>query len=315
MVLLTTPLDESTLQAHGDPACVQVLLQYAPELPAAAGPLGLRALGEAALAAAPTVELPTGVTVSQLTEPQLRLFEPAGRTGSTAVLWMHGGGLIAGTPLQDELRCAQLAVDHAVLVAAASYRLAPEHPYPAALDDCMAALRTVLDRPDVDRVVVAGASAGGGLALALALRAREQGISLAGLVLHYPMLDDRPGNASMERVAVTRLWHADLNRLAWRAYLGETAGTPDVDHLAAPARAGVDQLRGLPPVLIDVGTLDGFFDEDLALADRLARADVPVELVVTPGAFHASELVAPHAVTSRRILRARRSGLQRLLEP
>ncbi|MHB8451657.1 MAG: alpha/beta hydrolase fold domain-containing protein [Mycobacteriales bacterium] len=153
------------------------------------------------------------------------------------------------------------------------------------------------------QLVVSGASAGGTLAAALGLLARDRGVrGIAGFVLFYPMLDDRPGRPEMERATMTRTWNRGANRLAWQAYLGERTEVP---FYAAPSRATVSQLRGLPPVYLDVGGLDPFLGENLDFARDLSLADVPVELVFTPGAFHASELLAPQAPTSRRIAAAR----------
>ena len=116
------------------------------------------------------------------------------------------------------------------------------------------------------------------------------------------MLDDRPGRRSLERATCLKTWHRDGNRIGWEAYLGPAADSSDVPVHAAPGRATVDQLRGLPPTFIDVGTLDPFCDEDVDFAHRLGLADVAVELVVTPGAFHASEMIAPrHDVDSHRV--------------
>jgi acetyl esterase/lipase len=248
--------------------------------------------------------------------PPLRIYHPAQRRHrGAALMWIHGGGLIAGAAHYDDLACARMADDHGVPVVSVDYRLAPEWPYPCALEDCFAATTSILRDDDVavepGRLVVAGGSAGGGLAIALGLLARDRDLEAIGaLVCAYPMLDDRPGSPSMERMTARRTWHRGSNRVAWAAYLGDSA---DVPIYAAPGRAEVQDLRGLPPVHVDVGTLDGFFDEDLAFAERLARADVPVDLVVTPAASHGSEHLNPDAPTSRRILAARRAARERAL--
>ncbi len=311
-----TVLDEEALRRRGEPASVELLLEWAPVLDASLGPVALRERSAALFAALPEQVVPDGVTRTVLDGPggtQLRIFEPAERRlPGTAVLWIHGGGLIAGTPAQNDLMCAGMAVDNGCPVVATSYGLAPEAPYPQGLNDCQASLDWLLaGKLGVHRVLLAGASAGGCLALATGLAAKERGLtSVIGLFLAYPMLDDRDGRPSMEQARVSRTWHRDVNRMAWDAYL---AGLDPVPYLAAPGRAGVEDLRGLPPVYLDVGTLDAFFDEDVELANKLARADVAVELVVTPRAFHASEMLAPDAPSSRRILAARRSAMARLL--
>ena len=110
-----------------------------------------------------------------------------------------------------------------------------------------------------------------------------------------------------------QVWNRDANRHGWAAYLGPLAGSDDVPIYAAPARATVEQLRGLPPAYIDVGELDPFRDEDIAYATRLLQAGVPCELHVTPGAYHASEAHTLGAASSRRIRGYRRDAMQRAL--
>lgn len=301
------PLDTDRLLALADPTCAAVLAGV-PEMPVERGLLALRAAGVALLDQAGELPVPEGVTRTVV--DGVRRFVPDRPAhDDRAVLWIHGGGMVAGQPRQNDPHCAELALTHGVTVLAVPYRLAPENPYPAGLDDCVAALRSVL--AEFATVVVAGASAGGGLAVGTAMVARDEGLGgVRGVVAYYPMLDDRPGRASMERVVTAKTWNHALDRRAWAAYLGDRE---DVPVHAAPARASADELRGLPPVFLDVGALDGFFDEDLAFAAALARADVPVDLCVTPGAFHASEVMAPDAVSSRRILAARHAAYARLL--
>lgn len=302
-----TVLDDAGFAALADPACLSVLAAL-PALEPSLGVKELRELGRRALDALGPLPMPDGVT--RTVEPGFRVFSPdAVRHDDRAVLWIHGGGMIGGEPRMDDLLCADVALTHGVAVHATAYRLAPENPYPAGLDDCVAALRSLLST--YDTVLVAGASAGGGLAIATAMRARDEGLAgVRGVVAYYPMLDDRPGRVSMERIATRKTWHQEMDRWAWPMYL---SGGAEVPAYAAPARATDAELRGLPPVALDVGTLDGFFDEDLAFAMSLARADVPVDLTVTPGAFHASEKLAPDAPSSRRIHAARHAAYGRLL--
>jgi len=173
------------------------------------------------------------------------------------------------------------------------YRLAPEHPYPAPLEDCYAALTWLTRLPAVDsaRVAIGGASAGGGLAAALALLARDRGeVAPILQLLAYPMLDDR--SAAKPKNLNYRLWSPSSNRFGWAAYLGDA--DPQV---AVPARR--DDLSGLPPAWIGVGTHDLFLDEDLAYAERLTAAGVPCHVEVVPGAFHGFDLIAPKAQVSQ----------------
>jgi acetyl esterase/lipase len=203
------------------------------------------------------------------------------------LLWIHGGGMFLGSAHTEDAFCARLAERLGVPVVAVDYRLAPEHPHPAPLQDCYAALAWCAERSG--RVVVAGGSAGGGLAAALCLLARDEGgPPIAAAHLYYPMLDDRHGTHPDAPV-----WNRRLDELAWSAYLG---GRP-ADALAAPARA--TDLRGLPPTYLDTGELDLFRDEDTDFAARLADAGVDVRFELVPGAVHAFELIAPDAAVSR----------------
>lgn len=207
------------------------------------------------------------------------------------ILWIHGGGMFLGAARYDDALAGELAETLGVSVASVDYRLAPEHPHPEPLEDCYTALSWLA--ADYDRVIVAGASAGGGLALALALLARDRsGPAIAGVQARYPMLDDRGTTASAVELANTVVWNRRLNDLAWAAYLQGPA-----DAYAAPARA--TELAGLPPTFIDVGDLDLFRDEDVDFATRLAAAGVDVELHEYAGAVHAFESMNPDAASAR----------------
>ena len=226
----------------------------------------------------------------------VRLHRPPDRPASgPALLWMHGGGYVTGHPAQDDDLCRRYARKLGATVAAVSYRLAPEHPYPAAVDDCYAALSWLATLPgvDPDRVAIGGASAGGGLTAALALRVRDRGEPpVVAQVLVYPMLDDRTAQRTDLDHPGHRLWSQSSNRFGWQAYLRDA----DRDE-AVPARR--DDLTGLPPTWIGVGTFDLFHDEDLAYAQRLRAAGVPCEVMVVPGAFHGFDGIAPRADVSR----------------
>lgn len=228
--------------------------------------------------------------------------------GDAAILWIHGGGLFLGRADRDDPVGLALAQEHRVTVIAVDYRLAPEHPYPAALEDCYAALSWISQR--FGRVVVVGESAGGGLAAALTLLARDRlardrrGPSVTAQVLVYPMLDDRGETISSRTLACAPVWNRPLNELGWQAYLAGRAA----DRYAAPARA--EDLGGLPPAYLEVGALDLFRDEDIAYATALTAAGVPTELHVDAGAVHGFDRIAPDATISR-VARERRARFLR----
>ncbi len=227
--------------------------------------------------------LPSGVGI--------RLYRPAGTAQPTpALLWIHGGGYVLGTAAQDDLLCRRFVADLGITVASVDYRLAPEHPYPAPLEDCYTALEWLATLPAVDaeQIAIGGASAGGGLAAALALLARDRdGVKPVFQLLVYPMIDDRSVGAHLNDPG-HRLWNATSNQFGWKAYLG---GADPM--IAAPARR--TDLAGLPPAWLGVGTLDLFHDEDLDYAARLQDAGVPCEVHVVPGAFHGFDGIAPKA--------------------
>jgi acetyl esterase/lipase len=241
------------------------------------------------------VEPETGVGV--------RVHRPIGIEGSLpCVYWMHGGGLILGSNVGDDLRFDEWCRKFGCVGVSVEYRLAPEFPYPTPLEDCYAGLLWVHAHAtelgiDPTRIGIGGASAGGGLAAALALLARDRGRpDVAFQLLIYPMLDDRQITASSNWI--DPVWPPAANTYAWTAYVGDSKGGDDVPAYAAPARA--TDLNGLPPTLITVGALDGFCDEDIDYALRLRHAGVPVELHVYPGAPHGFDGLAVTSELARR---------------
>jgi acetyl esterase/lipase len=249
---------------------------------------------------------------------RVRTFRPAGsEVLLPALLYIHGGGMVIGSiETEDALtRSYCLAVGCAAV--SVEYRLAPENPHPAPVEDCYAALDWMAANAeqlgiDRDRIAVYGGSAGGGLAAATALLARDRGgPPLAFQMLLYPMLDDRcetPSGREVESIGVFDGW---ATREGFQALLGDRWGSEEVDAYAAPARA--TDLAGLPPAWIDVGELDALRDESIAYASRLMQAGVATDLHVTPGCFHASEVFVPEAASSQRIVAARIGALRRAL--
>jgi acetyl esterase/lipase len=215
--------------------------------------------------------------------------------GSAALLYIHGGGMVVGSPQSEVRGSAALARQLGVLVASPDYRLAPEHPYPAALDDCMSTLYWMRDNADElgidpDRIAVTGSSAGGGLSAAVAQRAHDEGIPLAAQALAYPMLDDRTVLRDNHNGRGRFLWTPESNRFGWTAYLGRAPQTSEAPQYAAPARR--EALSGLAPAWIGVGDLDLFYDESVDYANRLRDAGVHCELVTVPGMYHGADGLA-----------------------
>ncbi len=237
------------------------------------------------------------VYVETLGPISMRIHRPMSDGTRPAMLWIHGGGYVMGTAAQDDALCRHVAETLGIVVASVDYRLAPESVFPVPLHDCYDGLTWLAGRPYVDatRIAVGGASAGGGLAAALALLARERDeIHLALQLLAYPMLDDRTACRTDIDERNFRLWNNKSNRFGWQSYTGSAPGSPDLTPLAAPARS--DDLAGLPPAWIGVGTLDLFHDEDVDYAVRLEAAGVACALEEVPGAFHGFDLVGRSGV-------------------
>ncbi|WP_245627461.1 alpha/beta hydrolase [Actinomadura oligospora] len=234
--------------------------------------------------------------ITDVAEARVRLYRPKRLgPGGPAILWMHGGGFCVGDLDTTHREALSLADEVGATVASVDYRLAPEHPYPAALDDCHRAL-VWLAGQDVDpsRIAVAGVSAGGGLAAALALRVRDLGgPAIRFQALLIPELDDRLDTPSMRAFTDTPGWTRPNAEISWRRYLG---GREDVPPHAAPARA--EDLSGLPPAYISAAELDPLRDEALIYGTRLLQAGVSTELHVFAGTFHGSAAI-PSRVSDR----------------
>jgi acetyl esterase len=239
---------------------------------------------------------------------------PIGRNENDGpvVLYLHGGAFEVGSPRAYQAFCSSLALRFRATVVVPDYRLAPEHPFPAGLDDCYAALVWMEKSSaeigvDPQRLGVGGGSAGGGLAAATALMARDRGgPRLCMQYLGIPELDDRLETHSMTVYTDTPVWNRPNAILSWKYYL---AGAEPTQY-AAPARAR--ELSGLPPTYVDVCEFDSLRDEGIGYAQRLVQAGVPVELHLYPGTFHGSSLVADAAV-SRRMSADSIDGIRRLL--
>jgi acetyl esterase len=220
-------------------------------------------------------------------ELPLRLYRPASERPLPVLCYFFGGGWVLGTIDTADGVSRSLASSCGALVAVVGYRLAPEHPFPAAIDDCYAALRWVADHADEigadpGRIAVGGDSAGGNLAAAVALRARAGGPPLAGQLLIYPNTDQLADDESMRAADDPFLFNR--HSVAWyrRHYLADPgdAASP----LASPLRA--QSLAGLPPALVITAEYDPLRDQGEAYARRLADDGVPVELSRYPGMAH-----------------------------
>ncbi|WP_445186065.1 alpha/beta hydrolase [Pseudonocardia sp. Cha107L01] len=217
---------------------------------------------------------------------------------------VHGGGFILGDLEIVHAGNARIARETGAVVVSVDYRLAPEHPYPAGLEDCYTGLAWFAEHADAfgvdpDRIAIHGISAGGGLCAGLALLARDRGgPAIAFQYLGVPEIDDRLVTASMTAFIDTPMWSRPRAVISWDSYLGAgVPGTESVPIYAAPARA--TDLAGLPPAYVSTMEFDPLRDEGLAYALALQAAGVQVELHMFPGTFHGSAMVEHAAVTQR----------------
>jgi acetyl esterase len=254
-------------------------------------------------AAAPAPDI-TGMEIEDLTVPAdpgvpVRVYRPDGARG--AIIWLHGGGWVTGDLDTEHPLAARIAAASGAVVISAGYRRAPEHRFPAALDDAYAVLTWTAGHAaelgtEPERIAVGGHSAGAGLAAAVALRARDQqGPPIRFQLLNQPALDDRQETWSQRNFTDTPWSDRDAVAAAWRHYLGPQPATP----YAAPARAA--DLSGLPPAYIATAEFDPGRDEGIGYALRLLQAGVPVELHQWPGTFHSSFAVLAADVSQRQI--------------
>lgn len=228
---------------------------------------------------------------------RVRTYQPASSRTDAVLLWMHGGGMLIGTPHIDDQLCTETADRLGLRIVSVDYRLAPEHPFPAPLDDCARVWAALVERGE-RRIAVGGQSAGAGLAAALAQRLLDEGGQQpTAQLLFCPMLDDRTAADTARHREEHFVWDNRSNGLGWRSLLGVEPGAETVPAHAVPARRA--DLGGLPPAWIGVGDIDLFHDEDVAYAERLRAAGVEGELVVVPGAPHGFESIAADAELSR----------------
>lgn len=278
--------------------------------------------------AAQSIEIPINESVSisnrMIPGPEdnpsvrVRIYEPKENSNlSAGLLWIHGGGYVLGAPEGDDLLCQRFVMEGNCVVVSVDYRLAPENPYPAGLEDCYSALKWFAENAadlgvNPQLIGVAGASAGGGLTAALSLLARDRnGPELCFQMPLYPMIDDRNNTPSSLEITGNMVWNHGLNQKAWEMYLNGANGTENVSEHAAPARAA--DLSGLPYTYTCVGQLDPFRDETLTYIQKLCQAGVDVEFHLYPGAYHGFDGVAPQSSISQRAIAEYISSLKHVL--
>jgi len=278
------------------------------------------------LAVLPPYNSPVPLDVDELLVPgpadapavRVRRYRPTDHEGPLpALVYLHGGGFVVGSLDLYDADARRIAAEVGALVLSVDYRLAPEHPFPAGLEDCYATLVWLADHAaelgvDRDRIAVGGESAGGGLTAGVALLARDRGGPQVCLqFLGIPELDDRLETESMRTLVDSPITTIPNGEYSWDAYLGAgVRGTDQVSPYAAPARA--TDLSGLPPALVTAYEFDALRDEGIAYAQRLLAAGVPTELHVYPGAFHSCTWLADAAICQQ-ILGDLIDGLRRRL--
>ena len=252
--------------------------------------------------------------------PDVRMlvYTPAGAAVSprAGYLYIHGGGFVLGSAEMMDIPSRAIVAELGCVLVSVDYRLAPETPYPGAVEDCYAALSWLHGNAaergvDRTRIAVGGESAGAGHAASLALYARDRGeIPICFQLLDSPMLDDRTGSSADPHPHCGEfIWTPESNRFGWRALLGMEPGGDDVPAAAVPARTA--DLSGLPPTFILIGSIDLFLEEAMEYARRLTRAGVPTELHVIPGGFHGFGTAGDQSALARKAMQLTREALER----
>jgi acetyl esterase/lipase len=244
---------------------------------------------------APDVKKLRGVRLEVLDSgrPPLRIYHPHDRSSGGALLWMHGGGFALGNAALDDRFCVSAAQALGIVVVSVEYRLAPEHPFPAPLDDCYAASRWLQDNApslgiDPKRIAIGGQSAGGALAASLVQLVHDAGGNKAAAQwLFCPMLDDRTATRPDLNGVKHPVWSSRTNADAWKLFLPKEPGASDLPRYAVPARR--DDLRGLPPAWVGGGDIDLLSAEGREYADRLRASGVDATFTSVRGAPHGFE--------------------------
>jgi acetyl esterase/lipase len=241
----------------------------------------------------------------------VRIYHGAQTNPAPAVVYCHAGGFALGNLDTDHRQCVELARRGRCTVVSVDYRLSPEHPFPAALDDAIAVLRWVAADAaelgvDPARLAVGGSSAGAALAACLAHGAADGSLPpVAFQLLHQPVLDDRE-TASKAEFCASPAFDSEAAEQMWRYYLGPEGGAASA---AVPARRG--EFGGLPPALITCAEIDPFRDEAVDYALQLLRAGVSAELHVFPRACHGFDSLLPDSSDSQRLFALQGHALAR----
>jgi acetyl esterase len=254
------------------------------------------------------VQIVENNVVTESGEVPVRIYR-GGESPAPAVVYCHAGGFALGNLDTDHRQCVEIASRGRGTVVSVDYRLAPEHPYPAALDDAIAVLRWVAANAtelgiDAARLAVAGSSAGATLAACLA-HGVAGGPPVLFQLLHQPVLDDR-ATASKAEFRTSPAFDSEAADLMWRYYLGPEAASGD----AVPARR--DRFDGLPPALITCAEIDPFRDEAVGYALQLLRAGVSAELHVFPRTCHGFDSLLPDWSTSEQLFTLQGQALRRV---
>jgi acetyl esterase/lipase len=268
----------------------------------------------------PKAKLPAGIRIEEIETTngvKLRVYSPSGSKSRAALIYIHGGGMMIGSPRMDDALLSATASELDIVIVSPEYRLAPEHPYPAAMDDCHNAWLWMLENAperqiDRTRIAIGGESAGGGLAAGLVLRVQDEaGVKPMAQWLFCPMLDDRTAlDRSLDEVNHF-VWNNKMNLAGWSSYLGMDIGTDKVSAYAAPARR--DDLSGLPKTWIGVGDVELFFEESKKYAERLSAAGVQCVIDVVAGAPHAFEGLAPDSKLAKDYMARSKDWLSKAL--
>jgi acetyl esterase len=218
----------------------------------------------------------------------VRVVRPAGSAGSLPViLFLHGGGWTSGSPTSHDRLIRELAAQVGAAVVYPDYTLAPHAQYPTALEECYAVARWVTHQSTLDhtRMAVAGDSAGGNMAAALTLLAKQRrDVSFVHQVLFYPVTNAEFDTPSYHQFATGYFLRRDVMQWYWDQYAPDPAQRAEIT--ASPLRAGIDDLRGLPPALVVVAEADVLRDEGEAYAARLREAGVPTTSLRCPSTIH-----------------------------